>query len=135
MRKYTITVLIFTLFIPFFLFPIQANAHTNKVAIVIDDFGNNMKGTDKMLSLPIPLTVAVMPFLPSTKQDAIAAHKKGHEVIIHMPMEPIRGKKEWLGPKAITTDLSDEEINNRLEQAIQEIPHAIGMTTIIWDQK
>jgi hypothetical protein len=68
-----------------------------------------------------------MPFLPSTKQDAIAAHKKGHEVIIHMPMEPIRGKKEWLGPKAITTDLSDEEINNRLEQAIQEIPHAIGM--------
>ncbi|EEL07253.1 hypothetical protein bcere0026_54560 [Bacillus mycoides] len=86
-----------------------------------------MKGTDKMLSLPIPLTVAVMPFLPSTKQDAIAAHKKGHEVIIHMPMEPIRGKKEWLGPKAITTDLSDEEINNRLEQAIQEIPHAIGM--------
>ncbi|HDR3887969.1 TPA: divergent polysaccharide deacetylase family protein [Bacillus cereus] len=127
MRKYTITFLVFTLFIPFFLFPIQANAHTNKVAIVIDDFGNNMKGTDKMLSLPIPLTVAVMPFLPSTKQDAIAAHKKGHEVIIHMPMEPIRGKKEWLGPKAITTDLSDEEINNRLEQAIQEIPHAIGM--------
>lgn len=76
MRKYTITVLIFTLFIPFFLFPIQANAHTNKVAIVIDDFGNNMKGTDKMLSLPIPLTVAVMPFLPSTKQDAIVTIKR-----------------------------------------------------------
>lgn len=101
MRKYTITVLIFTLFIPFFLFPIQANAHTNKVAIVIDDFGNNMKGTDKMLSLPIPLTVAVMPFLPSTKQDAIGAHKKGHEVIIHMPMEPIRGKKSGLDQKRL----------------------------------
>lgn len=127
MRKYTIALFIIVLFLPSFLFPIQANAHTNKVAIVIDDFGNNMKGTNQMLSLPIPLTVAVMPFLPSTKEDAIAAHKKGHEVIIHMPMEPIKGKKEWLGPKAITTDLSDEEINNRLEQAIQEVPHAIGM--------
>ncbi|EOO26316.1 hypothetical protein ICM_00604 [Bacillus cereus BAG1X2-3] len=127
MRKYTIALFIIVLFLPSFLFPIQANAHTNKVAIVIDDFGNNMKGTNQMLSLPIPLTIAVMPFLPSTKEDAIAAHKKGHEVIIHMPMEPIKGKKEWLGPKAITTDLSDEEINNRLEQAIQEVPHAIGM--------
>ncbi|MEC2627533.1 divergent polysaccharide deacetylase family protein, partial [Bacillus cereus] len=64
MRKYTIALSIIVLFLPSFLFPIQANAHTNKVAIVIDDFGNNMKGTNQMLSLPIPLTVAVMPFLP-----------------------------------------------------------------------
>ncbi|MEY8348331.1 divergent polysaccharide deacetylase family protein [Bacillus cereus] len=109
------------------IFPLQTYAHTNKVAIVIDDFGNNMKGTERMLSLPIPLTVAVMPFLPSTKQDAVAAHQKGHEVILHMPMEPIKGKKEWLGPKAITTDLSNHEIEKRIEQAIQDVPHAIGM--------
>ncbi len=101
MRKYTIALFIIVLFLPSFLFPIQANAHTNKVAIVIDDFGNNMKGTNQMLSLPIPLTVAVMPFLPSTKEDAIAAHKKGHEVIIHMPMEPIKGKKNGLGRKQL----------------------------------
>ncbi|WP_243521229.1 divergent polysaccharide deacetylase family protein [Bacillus pseudomycoides] len=124
MRKHIIIFFI-TLFTG--IFPLQTYAHTNKVAIVIDDFGNNMKGTERMLSLPIPLTVAVMPFLPSTKQDAIAAHQKGHEVIIHMPMEPIKGKKEWLGPKAITTDLSDHEIEKRIEQAIQEVPHAIGM--------
>ncbi|MDM5187619.1 divergent polysaccharide deacetylase family protein [Bacillus sp. DX4.1] len=126
MRKYIVTLFLFIL-LPIVIFPLRTHAHTNKIAIVIDDFGNNMKGTDKMLSLPIPLTVAVMPFLPSTKQDAIAAHQKGHEVIIHMPMEPIKGKKEWLGPKAITTDLSDDEIRNRIEQAIQEVPHAIGM--------
>lgn len=34
----------------------------DKVAIIIDDFGNGMKGTDEMFSLPIKLTVAVMPF-------------------------------------------------------------------------
>ncbi len=100
MRKYTIALLILTMFLPSFLFPVETKAHTNKVAIVIDDFGNNMKGTDKMLSLPIPLTVAVMPFLPSTKEDAIAAHKKGHEVIIHMPMEPIKGKKRMAWTKS-----------------------------------
>ncbi|PEA83905.1 hypothetical protein COL60_02605 [Bacillus pseudomycoides] len=124
MRKH---IIIFFILLSTVIFPFQTYAHTNKVAIVIDDLGNNMKGTERMLSLPIPLTVAVMPFLPSTKQDAVAAHQKGHEVIIHMPMEPIKGKKEWLGPKAITTDLSDHEIESRVEQAIQEVPHAIGM--------
>ncbi|MEN1935588.1 divergent polysaccharide deacetylase family protein [Paenibacillus sp. 102] len=124
MRKH---IIIFFIALSIGIFPLQTYAHTNKVAIVIDDFGNNMKGTERMLSLPIPLTVAVMPFLPSTKQDAIAAHQKGHEIIIHMPMEPIKGKKEWLGPKAITIDLTDHEIENRIEQAIQEVPHAIGM--------
>ncbi len=47
MRKYTIALLILTMFLPSFLFPVETKAHTNKVAIVIDDFGNNMKGTDK----------------------------------------------------------------------------------------
>lgn len=126
MRKHILTLFIFTL-LSVVLFSSSIYAQTNKVAIVIDDFGNNMKGTEKMLSLPIPLTVAVMPFLPSTKQDAIAAHKKGHEVIIHMPMEPVKGKKEWLGPKALTTDLSDEEITKRVEEAIADVPYAIGM--------
>ncbi|WP_088072875.1 divergent polysaccharide deacetylase family protein [Gottfriedia luciferensis] len=99
----------------------------HKVAIVIDDFGNNMKGTEQMLSLPIPLTIAVMPFLPSTKKDATTAHEKGYEVIIHLPMEPKRGKASWLGPNAITTNLSDKEIRKRVLAAIDDVPYAIGM--------
>ncbi|MCM3340300.1 divergent polysaccharide deacetylase family protein [Paenibacillus sp. MER TA 81-3] len=96
-------------------------------AVVIDDFGNNMAGTEEMLGLPIPLTVAVMPFLPSTKQDAERAHQRGHEVIVHMPMEPISGKASWLGPGAILTSLSDKEIVRRVNAAIDEVPHAVGM--------
>ncbi|MCD9026133.1 divergent polysaccharide deacetylase family protein [Cohnella sp. NL03-T5] len=98
-----------------------------QIAVVIDDFGNGMKGTEQMLQLPIKLTVAVMPFLPTTKQDAEAAHRKGHDVIVHLPMEPIRGLRSWLGPGAITTDLPDAEIRKRVEAAIADVPHAIGM--------
>ncbi|WP_078434588.1 divergent polysaccharide deacetylase family protein [Metabacillus halosaccharovorans] len=97
------------------------------VAIVIDDFGNDMKGTKEILSLPIPLTVAVMPFLSTTKKDAELAHQKGHEVILHLPMEPLHGKKSWLGPGAITSDLSDEEVRDRVIKAIEDVPHAVGM--------
>jgi polysaccharide deacetylase 2 family uncharacterized protein YibQ len=98
-----------------------------QVAVVIDDFGNDMAGTEEMLTIPIPLTIAVMPFLPTTKRDARLAHEKGHEVLVHLPMEPIRGKKKWLGPGAITTDLSSEEIRKRVKDAIQDVPYAIGI--------
>ncbi len=98
-----------------------------RVAIVIDDFGNAMSGTEEMFALPAPITVAVMPFLPTTKRDAEEAHRRGHEVIVHLPMEPVRGKRSWLGPGAITTDLSDREIKNRVAAAIDDVPHARGM--------
>jgi len=97
------------------------------IAIVIDDMGNGMKGTEEILRLPIKLTVAVMPFLPTTKRDAELAHQMGHDVIVHMPMEPVRGKASWLGPGAILTSLSDEEIRRRVEAAIDDVPHAVGM--------
>ena len=97
------------------------------IALVIDDFGNNMKGTRQMLDLPVHLSVAVMPFLPSTKTDAETAYRMGHDVIVHLPMEPMRGKRSWLGPGAITTDLSDGEIRQRVEAAIADVPHAVGM--------
>ncbi|WP_377891957.1 divergent polysaccharide deacetylase family protein [Alkalihalobacillus sp. R86527] len=101
--------------------------HHSELAIVIDDFGNNMGGTEEMLQLPVPLTIAIMPFLPTTKEDAKSAHKQGHEVIVHIPMEPLRGKASWLGPGAITTDLSDKEIRKRISSAIDDVPYAVGM--------
>jgi len=96
-------------------------------AIVIDDFGNAMKGTKEMLALPYPLTAAVMPFLTTSKQDAENAFRSGKEVIVHLPMEPVKGNPKWLGPGAIFTNLSDDEIRKRVNAAIDDIPHAIGI--------
>jgi len=103
------------------------NFSKKDLAIVIDDLGNNMEGTEDLLHLPINLTVAIMPFMSTTKKDAELAHHNGHQVIVHLPMEPKRGKKSWLGPGAITTDLSDEEIRKRVIAAIEDVPHAVGM--------
>lgn len=106
----------------------EAVIPTKRAAIVIDDFGNNMFGTKEMMNLPFPITVAVMPFLPTTKRDAKWAHQAGHEVIVHMPMEPKSGMKDkWLGPGAITTDLADEEIRRRINAAIDDVPYAVGI--------
>jgi len=99
----------------------------HRMAIVIDDLGNDMDGTDEIIGIKMPVTVAIMPFLPTTRRDAEAAHAAGHEVIVHMPMEPKKGLKKWLGPGALTVDLSDEEVRARVEAAIDQVPYAVGM--------
>jgi polysaccharide deacetylase 2 family uncharacterized protein YibQ len=97
------------------------------VAIVIDDFGNDMTGTKEMMALKLQFTVAVMPFLPTTHRDAEWAHSLGHDVLVHLPMEPIRGLSSWLGPGAITTSLNNAEIRSRVNAAIDDVPYAVGM--------
>lgn len=101
--------------------------HQSRVAIVIDDFGNNMKGTEEMFRLPVPITAAVMPFMPTTREDAEAAHRLGLDVIVHMPMEPNQGKSSWLGPGALLSTMSDAEVRDAVEKAIDAVPHAVGM--------
>ncbi|MFU1798165.1 divergent polysaccharide deacetylase family protein [Paenibacillus azoreducens] len=107
--------------------PQAAATKEKKVAIIIDDFGNGQGGTEEMLSMPIKLTVAIMPFLPTTQSDAEKAHKKGYDVIVHMPMEPKHSNPKWLGPGAITSKMSDEEVRRKVEEAIDNVPYAVGM--------
>ena len=58
-------------FVPYTVY--GTSTKQKQVAIVIDDFGNGMKGTEEILSLPLQLTIAVMPFLPTTERDATLA--------------------------------------------------------------
>lgn len=98
-----------------------------KVAIIIDDFGGNVKGVDDFLKAEIPITVAIMPFLEHSAEQAELAHSKGFEVMIHLPLQPKKGKTSWLGPKPITNDLPLAEVKKRVEEAIESVPHAKGM--------
>ncbi|MGO4533251.1 divergent polysaccharide deacetylase family protein [Paenibacillus sp. 2TAF8] len=110
-----------------FFAPLGSAKHVKKVCIIIDDLGNRMKGTEEILSLPFKVNVAIMPFMATTKEDALLAHERGINILVHMPMEPNHGRKDWLGPGAITSDLSEKEIRKRVEAAIDNVPFAVGM--------
>jgi|GEM_PF-2711878 len=98
-----------------------------RVAIVIDDFGqHNTDGVKDIISLGIPITCAIMPNMENTRGHAEEAARKGHQVIVHLPLEPINGKKSWLGPGAITMNLQENEITNRVRNDFASVPHAVG---------
>ncbi|ABR50510.1 protein of unknown function DUF610, YibQ [Alkaliphilus metalliredigens QYMF] len=96
------------------------------VAIVIDDFGNNGSGTDEMMNIIQPLTFAVIPFLPYSQEEAKRANKAGHEVIVHIPMEPKKGNPKWLGDRGITSNLTSEEVHSIVLEAIEDVQYAVG---------
>jgi polysaccharide deacetylase 2 family uncharacterized protein YibQ len=105
----------------------QGKGKKAKVALVIDDFGqSNISGVKEMLALDRPITLAVMPYLEYTDQHAKEGAKLGHEVIVHLPMQPVKGKASWLGPGAITCDMTPEEVIEQVRKDFAQVPQAKG---------
>lgn len=98
-----------------------------ELAILIDDFGYCGEGTEEMLALPIPFTAAIMPFSACTESDREMVRQAGKEIFIHMPMESLTGKKEWVGKKGVFRTMTDEEIRLRVEEAFSILSDAVGM--------
>ena len=99
-----------------------------KLAIVIDDFGEDRRGVEEMLNIDAPLTIAVLPAGEFTAQDAETAHQKGHEVILHMPMENLNPMPEsYYGSLVIRNSFSPEDAVNALKEGIEKVPHCVGV--------
>jgi len=97
-----------------------------KLSIIIDDFGSSREGIEEMMSINRHLTFAVMPFSTHSQEDAKAAHEKGYEVIVHMPMEPNHGKRSWLGPRPILAGMKEDEVRQIVRDAFEDVPFAVG---------
>ena len=100
---------------------------TNTIVLVIDDFGyRNDTVSDGFLSLPVPITCAVLPGHKQSSPFAKKAVSAGKEVIIHMPMQSSAassGEDEF----KLKVGMTSEEIEWRLNEALKEIPEALGI--------
>lgn len=97
------------------------------LAIIIDDFGSDRRGVKEMMSIDRHLTFAVMPFCEFSEEEAKNAYEKGYEVIVHLPMEPNKGKKSWLGPQPILSGMDAPTVKKITEASIENIPYAAGV--------
>ena len=96
-----------------------------RLCIIIDDLGYAPPELVRRLcSLPVPFSVAVLPYQEHTKESAHAAHELGKEVLLHLPMEGIATKDP--GPDALLATLDEPELRRRAKKALGEIPHAVG---------
>lgn len=99
-----------------------------RAAIVIDDWGINNPGTQEILNTEVAFTAAVMPNMLYTRKEAELLHEEGHEIIMHMPLEAKGGRTDWLGPGALLSGLSAQELRSRLNQSFDTVPYAVGLS-------
>ncbi|MCM2357488.1 MAG: divergent polysaccharide deacetylase family protein [Geobacteraceae bacterium] len=96
------------------------------VAIIVDDMGSSMHEADQLLAINVPITFSIIPGLARVEGVAQAAHRKGGEVMVHIPMEPKGYRQKPFEKNGLLLELSDEEIEKRLEGFIRAVPHATG---------
>lgn len=96
------------------------------VALIIDDFGYvDTAIVNGFLSLPVPLTAAVLPYQLQSRFSAELAHQRGKEVIIHLPMQGHDGSNP--GPDALMDSLSEKEMRDKTRSALADIPFIVGV--------
>lgn len=98
---------------------------TPRVAIIVDDGGNNEAWDNAFLEMDSKLTLAILPFTPQGKRTAKRAADLGFELMLHMPMES--DNESVTHPGIITTNMSKKEIIWRMENALKEVPGVAGV--------
>ena len=99
-----------------------------RIAIIIDDLGYQLEAGRRAIDLPGPLSYAVLPGTPLGRLLAAAAHERGREVLLHLPLEAVAhiGPPE---PGAITLDMSRSQIRDVFMAALESVPFAIGVSS------
>jgi polysaccharide deacetylase 2 family uncharacterized protein YibQ len=96
------------------------------IAIVLDDVGATPGDVSGALSLPAPVTLSIMTYAPNAAKIAAEAHQAGHEIMVHVPMEPINRDADP-GPNALLVNLSPQEIARRLDWGLAQFQGYVGI--------
>ncbi len=98
-----------------------------RIALIIDDIGHNLTRARQFFRLDAPITFSVLPRLKFSHDLAIEIHGKGHEIMLHQPMEPYNADLFDPGPGALYVGYGVERISKVMDENIAEVPFAVGV--------
>jgi polysaccharide deacetylase 2 family uncharacterized protein YibQ len=97
-----------------------------RIAIIIDDMGNQRRLAEQLLALDLNLTYSFLPHAPFTQELEEQAWEQGHDILVHMPMEAT--DPQWdPGPGTLYIADSPEKLALSVRENLALVPHAIGV--------
>lgn len=97
------------------------------IAIVIDDMGVDRGRSRQMWEdVPGPLTLSFMSYADSLDIQTTAAKNNGHELMLHMSMEP-SSKTIDAGPNVLLRAMSDEELKSMVVWGLDRFKGYVGV--------
>lgn len=97
-----------------------------RVAIVIDDMGVDRKRSALAMKLPGPLTLSFLTYAEDLEEQTRAARAHGHELMLHVAMEPGNADLDP-GPNVLLTGLPPEENRRRLLWGLDRFTGYVGV--------
>ncbi len=96
------------------------------IAVVIDDLGPDRQRSRRAVALPGPLTLALLPYAGGLPGLADAARGRGHELLVHLPMEPESDRVDP-GPNALSTGHDLPELRRLIDWSLARFDGFVGI--------
>lgn len=103
-----------------------AGAGPARIAIIVDDLGFRYAEGVRAVNLPGRITCAVIPNAPHAVAMARAAHQRGKEVLLHLPMQPVDPARA-VGEQGLTIDTTRVGVRRLLRAGLAGVPYASGV--------
>lgn len=96
------------------------------IAIVIDDMGVDRRRSRRILDLKGPLTVSFLTYADDLAGQTAAARGAGHELMLHLPMEPADHRVDP-GPNVLLRDIEPDELRRRIIWGLNRFQGYVGV--------
>lgn len=96
------------------------------IAIVIDDVGVDQRRAPRAIALPGPLTLSFLTYARNLDVQTRAAMEAGHELMVHIPMEPSSHTVDP-GPNVLRVEDSAEQTLERLRWGLAQFEGYVGL--------
>ena len=103
----------------------QDGAEAPRLAVIVDDLGNDRAPAETLLALSVPITFAVLPQLPYSEVIAEEASRRGFEVLLHLPIEPDSGASA--GEAELRPGMRSSEVERTVSDMLLTVPNATGV--------
>ena len=97
-----------------------------RIAIVVDDWGYNLNNLHILEQIKYPITISILPNLSYSKAVSGQLHKRGFEIMLHLPMEP--REKYRLEQDTILISMDEATIKNIIGKDLTSVRDASGVS-------
>jgi uncharacterized protein len=96
------------------------------IAVVIDDMGMDRKRSARVTGLPGPLTLSFLTYADDLAKQGDRARSAGHELMLHVSMEPTSSTVDP-GPNVLLASDPPDEIRRRLVWGLERFGGFVGI--------
>ena len=105
--------------------PASLTAHNPRLAIVIDDLGSDPAQADALFRLSYRLTLSVLPHHSNSTQIAEEAHRRGYQVMLHLPVASNAGALDE--PIELHPGMDLNAVEKTFDAMLETVPYAEGV--------